>query len=85
MRLWRLVTFVFLSLLIHVDIFAICPEDLDGIIWKGNETSLSFQELAAYAAPMLWFSPDEPLLCKKYDNKPIPEPFPFIIFQRILG
>ena len=77
MRLWRLVTFALLSLFICVDIFAICPENLDGIIWKGKETSLSFQELAAYAAPMLWFSPDEPLLCKKYNDKPIPEPFPF--------
>jgi hypothetical protein len=47
---------------------------------------MTIERLAAYAAPVLWFSPDEPLL-KQRRKRPrprprgkeiaIPEPFPF--------
>ncbi len=33
-----------------------------GLVWHGDRRYLSFAELAAYCAPVLWFSPDEPLL-----------------------
>lgn len=34
----------------------------EGLVWKGKRSHVSFAELAAAAAPVLWFSPDEPLL-----------------------
>jgi hypothetical protein len=44
-----------------------CCKHLDlakdyGIIWTGSEPEMTIERLAAYAAPVLWFSPDEPLL-----------------------
>ena len=33
-----------------------------GLVWHGYRRHISFEELAAYCAPILWFSPDEPLL-----------------------
>lgn len=33
-----------------------------GLVWHGDRRYLDFGELAAYAAPVVWFSPDEPLL-----------------------
>jgi len=54
-----------------------CPEDVHGIIWKGKKSIISFRDLASYAAPMLWFSPDEILLYKKNGDKQIPNAFPF--------
>lgn len=32
------------------------------VVWLGEGPSLTFDEIAAYVAPILWFSPDEPLL-----------------------
>ena len=46
------------------------PEDVDqeyalasmgGIVWSGADSLMSLYALAAYCAPVLWFSPDEPL------------------------
>jgi hypothetical protein len=56
-----------------------------GIIWTGHETKMPIERLAAYAAPVVWFSPDEPLLTigqtggRRARGKDIliPEPFPF--------
>ena len=53
-----------------------------GIIWTGLDPEMTIERLAAYAAPVLWFSPDEPLLKKgprrlKGKDVTIPEPFPF--------
>lgn len=33
-----------------------------GVIWWGTERRMSLERLAAYAAPVYWFSPDEPSL-----------------------
>lgn len=33
-----------------------------GVIWWGTETAMPLTRLVAYAAPIYWFSPDEPLL-----------------------
>jgi len=33
-----------------------------GVVWAGNDSLLTFVDLAAYCGPVLWFSPDEPLL-----------------------
>jgi hypothetical protein len=33
-----------------------------GIVWTGTDATVSVEELALRAAPILWFSPDEPLL-----------------------
>ena len=55
-----------------------------GIIWAGHQREISVEQLAAYAAPVLWFSPDEPLLKGppghpplKGQDIPIPTTFPF--------
>jgi hypothetical protein len=55
-----------------------------GVIWTGRERTLTIERLAAYAAPVLWFSPDEPLLGLRRKRGTaagreilIPEPFPF--------
>jgi hypothetical protein len=56
-----------------------------GIIWTGHATKMPIERLAAYAAPVVWFSPDEPLLTigqtggRKARGRDIliPEPFPF--------
>ncbi|MGH7725710.1 MAG: hypothetical protein ACREOU_09795 [Candidatus Eiseniibacteriota bacterium] len=48
------------------------------VVWHGNDPHMDFRRLAAYCAPVLWFSPDEPLLdgASGQDIK-IPTPFPF--------
>lgn len=58
--------------------------DRYGLLWTGKDQTMTIGRLAAYAAPVLWFSPDEPLLRlgrKKGKAKGreilIPEPFPF--------
>ena len=53
-----------------------------GIVWTGHDPMMTIERLAAYAAPVLWFSPDEPLLKegglrKKGTEIDLPEPFPF--------
>jgi hypothetical protein len=57
-----------------------CCEDprVEAIVWSGSDSLMSFEDLAAYAGPILWFSPDEPLLNGKIGTEiRIPEPFPF--------
>lgn len=44
-----------------------------GIIWRG-EAVPSVDDIAALAAPILWFSPDEPLLSAR--EGPVPSPLP---------
>ncbi len=52
--------------------------DVPGFIWAGSDSLMTIADLAAYAAPILWFSPDEPLLRKiKYKEIDQPAPFPF--------
>jgi len=53
-----------------------------GIIWTGSDPQMTIERLAAYAAPILWFSPDEPLLKEgpirnKGKDIKLPTPFPF--------
>jgi hypothetical protein len=57
--------------------FGQCLEDEAGIIWTSDESIISFYDLARYAAPMLWFSPDEIKLFAKDGKKQLPELFPF--------
>ena len=33
-----------------------------GAVWWGTETTMTFDRLASYGAPIIWFSPDEPNL-----------------------
>jgi hypothetical protein len=33
-----------------------------GVVWAGSDPVMTLQELASYCGPILWFSPDEPLL-----------------------
>ena len=54
-----------------------CPEELPGVIWKSKSNLISFEKLAEYAAPMLWFSPDEILLYDQNGGKQLPNAFPF--------
>ena len=49
-----------------------------GLVWHGTSDFMSFQDLAAFCAPILWYSPDEPLLdgAKGRDIR-LPEVLPF--------
>jgi hypothetical protein len=53
-------------------------DDVQAVVWHGRGPRMSIEEIAAYCAPVLWFSPDEPLL-RGEEGKAIaiPEPFPF--------
>lgn len=35
-----------------------------GVVWAGRDSILTMERLASYCAPILWFSPDEPLLTR---------------------
>ena len=65
--------FISIATLVHAQ----CLENQAGIIWTSTESTISFEELAKYAAPMLWFSPDEINLFDKHGNKQLPNAFPF--------
>ncbi len=47
-------------------------------VWQGSDPKMKISDLAAYCAPVFWFSPDEPeLRNKKGKDIRIPAPFPF--------
>jgi hypothetical protein len=50
----------------------------EGVIWRGTDPALTVERLSAHAGPIVWFSPDEPLL---HHQPPgvvdLPGPFPF--------
>lgn len=51
---------------------------LPGLVWRGTSSTLTFQQLAAYAAPIYWLSPDEPTLRRtRGGDIRVPAPFPF--------
>jgi len=53
-------------------------DTVPGFIWAGSDSLMTMERLAAYAAPILWFSPDEPNLAGKTGKAiRIPEAFPF--------
>jgi hypothetical protein len=56
-----------------------CEHDfVQAIVWSGTDPLMKLDDLAAYCAPVLWFSPDEPLLLETEGTDiEIPEPFPF--------
>ena len=48
------------------------------LIWEGVDPLMKMSDLAAYCAPVFWFSPDEPELHNRLGKKIlIPTPFPF--------
>ncbi len=52
--------------------------DVEGLVWYGEDSLLTFEKLAALCAPILWFSPDEPLIAgKKWGEIRVPMAFPF--------
>jgi len=51
--------------------------NVPGVVWWGTEAQMPVSQVAAYLAPIFWFSPDEPSL--KETSGPdirMPEPFP---------
>lgn len=38
------------------------PRNMPGVVWWGTERHLTMERLVSYAAPIFWFSPDEPSL-----------------------
>jgi len=61
--------------LIPLSLAAQCPDSL-GIVLSQRDAVISFDEIAHAAAPILWFSPDEPRLYDKEGLVCLPEPFP---------
>ena len=55
-----------------------CDHGIQAIIWSGINPKMTIRELASYCGPIMWFSPDEPLL-NEAEGKDVmlPEPFPF--------
>jgi hypothetical protein len=50
--------------------------EVPGVVWWGTESQMTLARLAAYMAPILWFSPDEPsLLRAEGPDIRTPEPF----------
>jgi len=56
-----------------------CCHPFPQVIWFGADSVMTMERIAAYAAPVLWFSPDEPLLerVRNPEDIRIPEAFPF--------
>jgi len=56
-----------------------CEIDNPIVVWVGDDPIMTFGELAAYCGPILWFSPDEPLLenLERPGEINIPMAFPF--------
>ena len=53
-------------------------EKFQPIIWYGDNPRMTLAQLAAYCAPIVWFSPDEPLLDEAEGKQiTIPSAFPF--------
>ena len=51
---------------------------IPGAVWWGTQRSMTLSQLAAYLAPVYWFSPDEPLLFGTEDEEVrLPEALPF--------
>jgi hypothetical protein len=49
-----------------------------GLVWHGATPTMTLQQLAAYAAPVYWLSPDEPTLHRKLARDiRVPLAFPF--------
>ncbi len=77
MKVYPKIRFLFLFLCLGSgSLWSQCLNE-PGIIWMGQESTISFAKLAHYAAPMLWFSPDEIKLYNEQGEKQIPQPFPF--------
>lgn len=52
-------------------------DSVAGMVWRGRAGTMPLSRLAAYIAPVFWFSPDEPSLNRTRDAAiRIPEPFP---------
>ena len=56
-----------------------CSEhDIQAIVWSGSNPKMNIGQLVAYCGPILWFSPDEPILAGAEGSEILfPEPFPF--------
>lgn len=53
-------------------------EGVQGVVWYGLDSTMTIQKFAEMCAPILWFSPDEPLLMDRTGKDiHLPEPFPF--------
>ena len=52
--------------------------DIPGAVWWGTQRQMTLEQIAAYMAPVFWFSPDEPLLQRaEGEDIRLPEVFPF--------
>ena len=52
-------------------------DSVAGMVWRGRATEMPLSRLAAYVAPVFWFSPDEPSLNRTRGAAiRLPEPFP---------
>ena len=73
--MWRVLCYS-LCFLISLSSLAQCP-DHSSIVYKSNTPIVEFNVIADAAAPLLWFSPDEPRLYNANHEIQIPEILPF--------
>ncbi len=70
-------TFLFtLSILLYQQVDAQCIKEV-GTIYTTNDVVIDFDKIAEIAAPMLWFSPDEPRLYDEFGKIQMPNALPF--------
>jgi hypothetical protein len=49
--------------------------NMAGNFWQGTQRTMTLQELASYAAPVYWLSPDEPTMGRRDLRVPAALPF----------
>jgi hypothetical protein len=71
------------SALAQIEVYRDVPccnlDESSGVVWVGNDPEMTLEELASFCGPILWFSPDEPLLrrVRRPTDIDIPMAFPF--------
>jgi len=76
MKKWYQFYLCFLFVIVVVNVWAQCPTS-DAYIYKGESPIIDLTVIADKAAPMLWFSPDEPRLYDDNRRIQLPEILPF--------
>lgn len=67
---------IFILLIIVTNLKGQCPPK-NSVIYASEQNQLSFDSIALYAAPIFWFSPDEPKLYNQLEQIQMPHNLPY--------